>query len=167
MGARGNQSGTTERDRAGTAGAELEVRPVTGEEDWRAAVAIRRRVFVDGQDCPEEEEFDGLDPGCRQLLGRVSGEPVATARWRVVRWGGGSAAKLERFAVLAEHRGRGHGRRLVAAALADARRAGHRSFVLHAQAHLEGFYRELGFTPVGERFVEAGIPHLAMMRVER
>lgn len=145
----------------------LEIRPVTGAADRRRAESIRRRVFIEEQDCPEDEEFDGLDAESRHVLGWVGGEAVATARWREVPWPGGPAAKLERFAVLPEHRGRGHGRALVERLLADARAAGYAVFVLHAQAHLEPFYATFGFERRGARFVEAGIPHVRMVCKDR
>lgn len=126
-------------------------------------MAIRRRVFVEEQACPPEEEFDGLDSQCRHVLGWIGGMAVATARWREVPWEGGRAAKLERFAVLPEHRGGGRGRALVAWVIADARAAGHAVLVLHAQAHLERFYAGFGFETRGEGFVEAGIPHVLMV----
>jgi len=143
----------------------LEIRPPAGAGDWRRAMAIRRRVFVEEQDCPPAEEFDGLDPVCRHVLGWIGGEAVATARWRAVPWEGGRAAKLERLAVLAEHRGRGCGRALVARLIADASAAGFDLCVVHAQAHLERFYAGFGFARRGEPFVEAGIPHVRMVRV--
>ena len=143
--------------------ADFEIRPVTSADDWRRAMAIRQRVFVEEQACPPEEEFDGLDPACRHVLGWIGREAVATARWREVPWEGRRAAKLERFAVLPEHRGGGRGRALVAWVIADARAAGYAVLVLHAQAHLERFYAGFGFAARGERFVEASIPHLLMV----
>ena len=35
---------------------------------------------------------------------------------------------------------------------------------LHAQQHAADFYARAGFVPEGERFTEAGIPHIAMRR---
>lgn len=145
----------------------LEIRPAESAADWQRVVAIRTRVFVEGQDCPPEEEFDGLDPHCRHVLAWLGGEPVGTARWREVTTPDGRpAAKLERFAVLPEHQGKGYGRALVAHLLDEARAAGHRSFILHAQAHLERFYAGFGFERRGEGFIEAGIPHVRMVREE-
>lgn len=142
-----------------------------GDARWNECAAIRRTVFVEGQDCPEDEEFDRFDAEARHLLLRRDGRPVATARWRVVavedagrdgaRW-----AKLERFAVLDSERGRGLGRHLVAASLADARAAGHARFRLHAQSHLCGFYESFGFRAVGPPFVEAGIEHRLMIALD-
>ena len=140
--------------------------PVQNEEQWQMARAIRQRVFVEEQACPPEEEWDEHDETSHHVLGLVEGEPAATARWRPVAYEGGPAAKLERFAVLPAFRGRGHGRRLVQRVMADVRRAGFSTQLLHAQAHLEAFYASLGFATVGEPFEEAGIPHVKMVRRE-
>ena len=138
------------------------------EADWQAVRAVREAVFVREQACPPDEEWDAHDaPGVRgtavhHLLGAVGDAPAACARWRVVRLDAQEAVKLERFAVLQPFRGRGAGRAIVAAALADARAAGHSRFVLNAQSHLDRFYASFGFTPVGGLFREAGIEHVKM-----
>lgn len=133
---------------------------------WEAIRHIRTEVFVEEQDCPPEEEFDGLDAEARHVVGLVDGEPVACARWRVVRYQGAPAAKLERFAILESHRGKGYGRPLVRHVMEEARAAGHRRMFLHAQKHLEDFYASLGFQSDGHEFEEAGIPHVRMALVE-
>lgn len=142
----------------------LRIHPVENEVEWEQARAIRQRVFVEEQDCPPEEEWDAWDATSRHVLGTVDDTPVATARWRTVPYDDLLAAKLERFAVLPAYRGQGYGRQLVRYVLQDARKAGFRHFVLHAQAHLEGFYASFGFEAVGERFIEAGIPHVKMVK---
>jgi predicted GNAT family N-acyltransferase len=144
------------------------IREATSSDDWRRVRAVRQSVFVEEQACPPEEEWDAWDAPERRgrdvhhLLGLADGEPVACARWRAVGTDAGQAAKLERFAVLPDLRGRGLGRRLVARVLADARAAGHGRFVLHAQAQAAGLYAAFGFAPVGGPFVEAGIEHVKM-----
>lgn len=142
----------------------LTITPVENDTQWTYARAIRRRVFIDEQECPPEEEWDGLDETSRHVLGTVDGEAVATARWRTVPYDEALAAKLERFAVLPGHRGQGYGRQLVRYVLHDAHRAGFDRFVLHAQAHLEAFYASFGFERVGAPFTEAGIPHVKMVK---
>ena len=132
------------------------------DDAWRAVQAIRTKVFVEEQACPVDEEFDGLDADAHQVLGFVGDHAIATARWREVEKHGVRYAKLERFAVLAAHRGGGTGRRLVADVIERARAAGHDRFLVHAQAHLQGFYESFGFAAEGERFEEAGIPHVRM-----
>lgn len=148
---------------AATDGARLEIRPVASAADWLRAVEIRTRVFVEGQDCPPEEEFDDLDVRCRHVLAWLGGEAIGTARWHEIATADGRAAKLERLAVLPEHRGHGCGHALVAHLLDEVRAAGHRRIVLHAQAHLERFYAGFGFERRGEGFVEAGILHVLMV----
>jgi predicted GNAT family N-acyltransferase len=146
------------------------VRPIETDADWAAARRIRTRVFIEEQACPPEEEWDAHDETsargatCHHLLGFVDGTPVAVARWRPVTHDGERMAKLERFAVLPEWRGRGLGRAIVDATIADAQSAGFAAFVLHAQAHLEALYASRGFEPVGGMFEEAGIPHVLMIR---
>jgi len=142
---------------------DLTLRPVDSESDWENARAIRTRVFINEQDCPPEEEWDGHDETSRHVLGRVDGTPVATARWRAVPHGEAIVAKLERFAVLPEYRGDGHGTTLVRFVMNDARRAGFDTLLIHAQSHLEDWYADLGFESTSRTFEEAGIPHVEMV----
>lgn len=145
----------------------MDVRRVASEADWARARAIRQQVFVEEQACPPEEEWDEHDwpaPHAVHLLAEVGGAVVGTTRWRMVDIGRQRGAKMERFAVLPEFRGRGFGRRLIDAALADAAASGAQIYVLHAQAHLEPLYASFGFTREGGIFDEAGIPHVRMRR---
>jgi predicted GNAT family N-acyltransferase len=144
----------------------MEIIPVQSEDDWQRARAIREHVFVDEQGCPPEAEWDGHDETSRHVLGRVDGEVVATARWRAVPHDDEIVAKLERFAVLPDHRGQDYGTQLVEYVLDDARRAGFDTFLVHAQAPLEDWYAALGFESTGRTFEEVGIPHVEMIRRE-
>lgn len=142
----------------------MAITPVQSEDDWEKARSIRTKVFIEEQDCPPEEEWDGYDDTSRHVLGQVNGEAAATARWRTVPHDDEIVAKLERFAVLPEHRGQGYGTELVRSVIEDARRAGFDTFLVHAQAHLEDWYEDLGFQSTGRRFEEVGIPHVEMVR---
>lgn len=130
------------------------------EQDHLAAYCVRSIVFVGEQGCPFAEEFDGLDAGAIHIVGLQGGEPVAAARIRRV----GDWAKLERIALLPAARGRGYGHDLVEFMLGVAREAGFHRFKMHAQSHLERFYRGHGFERQGPPFQEAGIEHLLMTR---
>ncbi len=152
----------------------VEIRPATSAADWRTVQAVRRRVFVTEQGVPEADEWDAADaPGLRgrtvhHLLAVGAGEPVGAARWRPAPGDtaatprGTATAKLERFAVVPEARGRGVARRLVARALADARAAGFERFVLHAQTYAAGLYAGFGFVAEGAPFDEDGLEHVKM-----
>ena len=150
----------------------ISIRPALTDADWAAVRAVRQRVFVEEQACPPEEEWDTYDaPEARGRtvhhllavevpvgLAEAGEVAVGCARWRAV----GEAAKLERFAVLPEARGGRIARALVARTLADARAAGHRAFVLHAQTYVAPLYAAFGFRETGEPFTEAGIEHVKM-----
>ena len=144
----------------------MEVTPVQSDDDWQTAREIRERVFIEEQECPPEEEWDGHDDSSRHVLGWVEGTAVATARWRAVPYVDAVVAKLERFAVLPDWRGQGYGTALVQSVLDDARQAGFDTFLVHAQAHLEEWYSSLGFESTGRTFDEVGIPHVEMVRRE-
>jgi predicted GNAT family N-acyltransferase len=123
-------------------------------------LAIRREVFVQGQEVPEELEIDGLDPECTHFLARVDGNPVGTARLREVK----GEAKAERVAVLASWRGYGIGRRLMEATEGEARASGLPGMVLNAQVSVIPFYEGLGYRAEGEVFLEAAIDHRTMRK---
>ena len=138
---------------------EVEIVEIADEDDREAAFAIRREVFCVEQGVDAAEEFDGRDPDCRLYLARSDGRPVGTARLRDT---GPGEAKIERVAVLAPERGKHIGQALMRRTMADARAAGVRRIVIHAQCHAEAFYQVLGFERVGGVFEEAGIAHVRM-----
>lgn len=128
-------------------------------DDLALVQAIRRVVFIEGQNVPEAIEVDGLDDQALHLLATFNGEPIGTARLLLI----GRTGKIGRVAVLAEHRGRGFGILIMQKALGVLRAKGMKSAKLGAQTHAIGFYEPLGFTPVGPEFQEAGIPHREMV----
>src|SRR5262245_30017996 len=136
------------------------VRPVEAP-DLPACVAVRRRVFIEGQGVPEEIEIDGRDGDATHFLATVDGLPVGTARLRAYE----GRAKVERVAVLAEHRTSGIGRALMEAVEAAARSRGFTHALLHAQVPVAEFYERLGYCPEGATFLEADIPHVRMTKV--
>ena len=65
--------------------------------------------------------------------------------------------------VLSIPHGVGHGRELMEKAIPVIReRLGCEKILLHSQCQAEEFYKKLGFLPVGEVFMEEGIPHIMM-----
>lgn len=139
------------------------IRPISSESDWIEAKRIREVVFIEEQGCPPEEEWDEWEESARHFVLLLGPDVVGTARWRAYSSGEHPAAKLERFALLANVRQKGLGKALIAAVLEDAQRAGFTRFVLHAQHHLTGLYGAFGFESVGPLFDEAGIPHQRMV----
>lgn len=128
--------------------------------------AIRDAVFVHEQQVPVELEHDALDASSLHVLARAgSGEAIGTARLAPPGPDGGGA-KLGRMAVLASWRGRGVGAAMLEVLLGLAAEHGWGRVVLHAQAPAIEFYARHGFAAEGRRFMEAGIEHQAMVRVQ-
>lgn len=120
---------------------------------------IRKVVFCDEQNVPANLEWDGLDDHCSHYLLFADGIPVATARVREYRRG---IMKIERVAALKQYRGLGLGLALMKQILTDLAAGPATEVILNAQVAVETFYAALGFQPIGDRFAEAGIPHIRM-----
>lgn len=141
------------------------IRLAEDERDRAAVFVIRGAVFVAEQQVPIEEEWDARDADADHLLALHDGVPVGTARMLVaVGHAGGDVGLLGRMAVLPKARGTGTGAALVRAVQERARERGLTAVELHAQTHALGFYERLGYTAHGEEFMDAGIPHLHMVR---
>ncbi|MCO7231391.1 MULTISPECIES: GNAT family N-acetyltransferase [unclassified Cobetia] len=127
--------------------------------DWQTlgneASEIRRVVFIEEQQVPREEEWDGRDDACEHFLVHLDGRTVGTARLL-------PDGHVGRVAILSEARGLGLGQRLMEAVIHAARQAGHAEVLLDAQTHALEFYQRLGFTAYGDEFLDAGIPHRSM-----
>ena len=130
----------------------------TWADDRAAIEAVRRRVFIEEQGVPEDEEWDASDPDCVHVLAiAAKRDVVGTARLD-------DTGKIGRVAVIREWRGKGVGARLVEALIEHARQKGFERVHLNAQVTALDFYRRLGFDASGPVFDEAGIPHRRMER---
>jgi predicted GNAT family N-acyltransferase len=135
---------------------QISINKIKNEEEQKIAWAIRHEVFVIGQNCPEELEWEHEEESIHYLA-LLDGEPVGTARWRETEKG----IKLERFAVLAMARNMGVGSALVQALTQELSSSG-KLLYLHAQLEAAPLYAKFGFKPKGENFWEAGIEHVKM-----
>ena len=155
---------TTTRRKSGdgmpTMDAELRVAAFS-ELDARTLYAIlklRCDVFVVEQECAYPE-LDGRDtePGTRHLWLAAGLEVLAYLRIL----DDGDECRIGRVVTAPRVRGAGLAGRLVQHALTA---IGDRPSVLHAQAHLVGFYGKYGFAQNGPEYLEDGIPHVPMVR---
>jgi predicted GNAT family N-acyltransferase len=135
---------------------QISINKIKNEEEQKTVWAIRHEVFVIGQNCPEELEWEHEEESTHYLA-LLDGEPVGTARWRETEKG----IKLERFAVLAVARNKGIGSALVQALTQELGTTG-KLLYLHAQLEAAPLYAKFGFKPKGENFWEAGIEHVKM-----
>ena len=93
-------------------------------------------------------------------MAKVDNTIIGSARFRWI----DRNVKIERIVVKKRCRGKGIGKGLVQYALQLIEERNPESIYLHAQIVAEEFYRKLGFVPVGEKFMEAGIEHIKMVR---
>lgn len=121
------------------------------------AFAIRHKVFVIGQNCPKDLEYEFEEDSTHFLLSE-NNIPLATARHRKTEKG----FKLERFAVLETARGKGYGMQILKAILHDLKDEQTLKY-MHAQEQVIPFYEKVGFIKVGDLFEEAGIMHYKMV----
>ena len=136
----------------------VEVKKFTFDNSELMEIAhqIRYVVFVIGQNCPEELEWEYEEESTHFLV-LDNGESVATARHRKTDKG----YKLERFAVLESEREKGYGKIVLKAILDDL--SDFKGLIyMHAQKQVLPFYEKLGFKKEGEEFEEAGIMHFKM-----
>lgn len=137
---------------------------ITDEDRQHMQVSrqIRYQVFVEEQHVPEELEYDEYESTSHHYLLFADSKGAATCRWRETSGG----IKLERFAVLPVHRGKGFGA-LMLQHLLDEVIPMNRKIYLHAQVQVCDFYSKYGFAKEGERFEEAGIQHFKMSYINR
>lgn len=77
---------------------------------------------------------------------------------------GTDTGRLFQMAVEPDRQGTGLGTRLVRALEDEVARRGFREVTLHARDTAVGFYARLGYAPLGDPYVEVGIPHQNMRR---
>ena len=133
---------------------------LTSQDDVRAVMDIRRRVFVDEQGYSADTEIDGFDKMAVYALAFDENDrPAGTGRLII---NDESRFQIGRVCVLKEARGRGLGDLVMRMLLDKALGAGAKRFRLLAQRQAEGFYSRYGFTPYGEEVLDQGVPHIEM-----
>ncbi|MHB1371527.1 MAG: GNAT family N-acetyltransferase [Pseudomonadaceae bacterium] len=135
----------------------IQVRIADWQKDNADLRRIREAVFIAEQAVPPEQEWDADDVEAMHFLALEDGYAIGTARLL-------ADGQIGRVAVLRDWRGMNVGDALMQAVIAEAERRGLREQKLTAQVHATRFYERLGFEIVSEEFLEAGIPHVDMLR---
>lgn len=137
----------------------VDIRVVSSKEDIAECLRLRRLVFINEQQVPEDEEVDGDDDHCTHILARVNGVAMGAARFQYI----GDKAKIQRVCVLKEARGTGLGAKLMLGVLETIKsEAKVQTAVLGSQTHALTFYEKLGFQAYGNEYLDAGILHQDM-----
>lgn len=121
---------------------------------------LRHEVFIDEQGIDENIEIEHDEYNYLHLCLKKDNVLVAYARARAL----DGIFHVGRVAVKKAYRGQGLGRLIMEYSQKIAIRNGCKTITLNAQSHAVGFYKKLGYTPQGEYFEEAGIPHLKMIK---
>lgn len=138
----------------------LQVRTGGWEQLGADAGHIRSEVFVQEQRIPAELEWDEADASAIHAVAyNQLGMAVATGRLVQME---PAIGKIGRMAVSKVLRGGGVGEQVLRTLARAAESRGDTQLVLHAQRTAIPFYAKLGFSPRGETFEEAGIPHVEM-----
>ncbi len=129
----------------------------------RQAMNLRHDIFVNEQGIPFSDEFDGLDDKSDTIHCDLSksNKLLAYARiWKI----SDTTARFGRIVVSPEERRKGYGQKIIRYALSVAIEKGYKEVKVEAQVQAIDFYEKCGFIRIGEAFVDAGIPHIWMMR---
>lgn len=134
-----------------------------------AALQLRSEVFVIEQNCPYQD-LDGTDAQALHVLGwapqgQAGTEPSLLAYARCFPAGVKFAeASIGRVMTRLSLRGKGGGVALMHQAIACVHQQwGVQPIRISAQARLEHFYGNLGFTTASAPYLEDGIPHIEML----
>jgi predicted GNAT family N-acyltransferase len=138
----------------------VNVKVCENEKELQDAFSVRRTVFIDEQNVPEDEEIDLFEEDSVHFVSYQEGTPVAAGRFRVVDGFG----KVERICVLKEARNTGAGKAIMREIEAYALKKALHKLKLNAQTHAIPFYANLGYEVVSEEFLDAGIPHKTMIK---
>lgn len=138
----------------------MEAKIVANNKERDDAYTIRKVVFVDEQKVPLEEEIDQFEDEATHVVLYDQNEPVGAGRFRVL----DEYGKVERICVLASYRKKGAGNLIMLKMEDIAKERGISKLKLNAQTHAENFYKKLGYETVSGLFMDAGIPHVTMVK---
>ena len=125
---------------------------------------LRQEVFVVEQNCPYLDADDKDQESFHLVSWDENGEALAYVRLLPKGLSYPEYASIGRVVTSAKIRRSGGGKQLMHEALLWAKKLfGDTPVKISAQSYLLSFYRNLGFEPIGEEYLEDDIPHRAMI----
>ncbi|MFT8321089.1 MAG: GNAT family N-acetyltransferase [Bacillus sp. (in: firmicutes)] len=138
----------------------MEVIVVKTDKELEDAFFVRRTVFVNEQQVPEEEEIDQFEQESVHFVLYDHDKPVGAGRYRII----DEYGKMERICILKENRKGGSGKTLMNKMEEYAVKNGASALKLNAQTQAIPFYSKLGYEVISDEFLDAGIPHKTMLK---
>lgn len=139
---------------------EITVRVADWQKDNAELRRIRETVFIAEQAVPAELEWDAEDAEAVHFLAEEGDYAVGTARLL-------PDGHIGRVSVLKDWRGLKVGEALMRAVIDEAEKRGLHRQMLSAQVQATPFYERLGFEIVSGEYLDAGIPHVDMVRTSQ
>lgn len=131
------------------------------QQEKATCLSIRRVVFIEGQNVPQERELHGEEKHCAFFGVKENDATIATLRITIE----GTVASLQRMAVLPDYRNKGVGRFMLNALLTELTNKTDLTHIhLNSQEHAVTFYRRAGFNVISDAFKDANITHYKMER---
>jgi len=123
---------------------------------------LRSEVFVVEQECAYQD-LDGLDQSSLHLCQWDGIKLLAYTRLLSPGMDFEDASAIGRIITSPSVRRKGFGRPIIERSIEECEKRWPRTPIkIHAQTYLLDFYREFGFKPYGEEFLEDGLPHYFM-----
>jgi len=138
----------------------VEVKIVNNQTQLEDAFSVRKKVFVEEQHVPMEEEIDQFEDSSTHFVLYDDSTPCGAGRFRLL----DGVGKVERICVLRSYRGTGAGKKIMEAIEEYASSRKIASLKLNAQTQAIPFYEKLGYEVVSDEFLDAGIPHKTMKK---
>lgn len=124
---------------------------------------LRQEVFIVEQDCPYLDA-DGKDRKAFHIMFCKDSELIAYTRLLAPGASYEKYASIGRVINAEKERGKGIGKELMVYSIEKCKELfPDKSIKISAQVYLEKFYKSLGFEETGDRYLEDGIPHMAMI----
>ena len=125
---------------------------------------LRSEVFIVEQDCVYQD-LDGKDQISLHVIGKKNNKIVAYTR--LFKQGDYfKEASIGRVVVKESQRKFKRGNQIMNSSIEAIEKYYNTNIIkISAQCYLSKFYSSLGFKSIGEKYLEDGIPHVAMIRV--
>lgn len=140
----------------------IEIIKVNNENDLKICSDLRKKVFGDEEQAPEElyiiDQLDRIDTTCNYLL-KSNNIPVATIRFIKI---DNTTVKLQRLVVPNEYRGNGYAKLILEHLEKDASNLGYKKIIMDSAEKAVGFYKKYGYKIMSDIFYEDNRPHVKM-----